>query len=134
MSGVPEATLREAFETVLPADREEMSEEEKAVYLAENIETLKSYLSERGFDVSKSGEATPRDMLKSFYGEDSGNTSYFDPETVNAVESKFETPDDVEADEGSPPLSVHYGKSVDTPASGNRGDTAHNSGNQAPDE
>ncbi|RDZ52970.1 hypothetical protein C5C07_14570 [Haloferax sp. Atlit-4N] len=128
MSGVPEATLQEAFETVLPADREEMSEEEMAVHLAENIGTLQDYLSERGFELDKSGEATPQDMLKSFYGADSGNTSYFDPETVNAVESKFETPDDVEADEGSPPLSVHYGKSVDTPASSNRGNSHHESG------
>ena len=128
MSGVPEATLREAFETVLPADREGMSEEEMAVHLAENIGTLQDYLSERGFELDKSREATPRDMLKSFYGTDSGNTSYFDPETVNAVESKFETPDDVEADESNPSLSVHYGKSVDTPASSNRGDSYHESG------
>jgi peptidoglycan hydrolase-like protein with peptidoglycan-binding domain len=123
--------LEEAFEYVLPDDQEEMSEEEKAVYLAENVGTLKEYLRERGYDVSKSDEGSPREMLKTFYGADTGTTSYFDPETVDAVESKFAEPDDIEPDGSNPSLSVHYGKSVDTPASSNLGDTAHNSGNQA---
>lgn len=122
--------LQEAFDFVLPDNRENMSEEEMAVYLAENIETLKSYLRERGYDLSKSGEVTPQDLLKSIYSN-TGTTSYFNPETVDAIASKFETPDDVEASSDSPELATFYGESVNTAASSNLGDSYHESGNQS---
>jgi hypothetical protein len=129
MSEVPEDALLEAFDRVLPPEeeRQEMSDGEFAQVVMDNLESAKSILRNRGYDVRKSGESTPRDMLKSLYGSDTGTTTHIDAETARAVESSFRKPD-VEADESSPPLSVHYGKSVDTAASSNKGDSFHESG------
>jgi hypothetical protein len=131
---VPQEALVNALERVLPPmeERREMSDDEFAQVVVDGLDDAKRILRSQGYDLSKSGEATPQDLLKSIYS-DAGTTQLFDSETASLIESAFSRPD-VEASSDSPPLSVHYGKSVDTPASSNLGDTAHNSGNQASDE
>ena len=126
-----ESTLRDAFEYVLSSadDREAMSRDEMAQHLLDNVQTLQDYLRERGHPVDKSGEASPNDLLKSLYN-DNGTTSYVDSETAEMLERAFRQPD-VDADESTPSLATFYGTTVNTAASSNRGDTYHESGNQA---
>lgn len=126
--GVPQEALVEALERVLPPEEEraEMTDDELGQAVMDNLESAKSILQIQGYDVQKSGEASPQDLLKSLYN-DNGTTSYVDSETAEMLERAFRRPD-VEADESAPSLATFYGESVDTAASSNHGDSYHESG------
>lgn len=133
--GVPQEALVDALSRVLPPEEEraEMTDDELGQAVMDNLESAKSIIENQGYNVSKSADMdSPKDLLKSLY-DDNGTTSYIDSKTAEKIERAFRQPD-VEADESAPSLATFYGEEVDSAASSNRGDSFHQSGNQADDQ